>query len=348
MDSLIMGDEHLDTIPETESNEFIKSSVENLVQNPSESEDECECDVPDCDDSQTTNFSTFSNPLFDDSTSSDDESSHEEVIHKMSFITYLNPLFDLEEEIISSEFNSIHNEDLNSMPKDVHFDADSYLPESLGVITILSDYSLPDYEVFYLDDDHIEEKSSGSTTTHANFSQYDSFIFKIEPELGNLTMDVVEDIFDNPIREPRVHVPNVLPTHPTLHLDSDFTLSSDSLGSDLVVSFPSETRNKISDPGIFIGVQSMRFLSLDEFSISFIRDLPFPVIDTFLPFSPQNEDKAVNPGILASNKEKSPHLLSHLGFNPSKIIFDFSESPMMIYGGDIPILDVPFLHFYPP
>nr|GEX81238.1 hypothetical protein [Tanacetum cinerariifolium] len=38
-DSLIMGDEHLDTIPEKESNEFIKSSVENLVPNPSESED---------------------------------------------------------------------------------------------------------------------------------------------------------------------------------------------------------------------------------------------------------------------------------------------------------------------
>ncbi|GKE80773.1 hypothetical protein Tco_1550773 [Tanacetum coccineum] len=50
-------------------------------------------------------------------------------------------------------------------------------------------------------------------------------------------MDVVEDIFENPTREPRVHVPNVLPIHPTLHLDSDFTLSSDSLGSD-VVDFP--------------------------------------------------------------------------------------------------------------
>nr|GFA24747.1 hypothetical protein [Tanacetum cinerariifolium] len=33
-DSLSMGDEHLSTIPETESDEFIKSSVENLVQNP--------------------------------------------------------------------------------------------------------------------------------------------------------------------------------------------------------------------------------------------------------------------------------------------------------------------------
>nr|GEW08997.1 hypothetical protein [Tanacetum cinerariifolium] len=35
-----MGDEHLDTIPATESDEFIKSYVENLVPNPSESEEE--------------------------------------------------------------------------------------------------------------------------------------------------------------------------------------------------------------------------------------------------------------------------------------------------------------------
>ncbi|GKA44456.1 hypothetical protein Tco_0737180 [Tanacetum coccineum] len=42
---------------------------------------------------------------------------------------------------------------------------------------------------------------------------------------GNLTMDVVNDIF--PTREPRVHVPNVLPTHPTLHLDMDFILLSE-------------------------------------------------------------------------------------------------------------------------
>nr|GFB02689.1 hypothetical protein [Tanacetum cinerariifolium] len=58
--SLSMGDEHLDTILETESDEFIKSSVENLVPNPSESEGEHECDVPTCE-----NFITFSNLLFD-------------------------------------------------------------------------------------------------------------------------------------------------------------------------------------------------------------------------------------------------------------------------------------------
>ncbi|GKG27780.1 hypothetical protein Tco_0406107, partial [Tanacetum coccineum] len=116
----------------------------------------------------------------------------------------------------------------------------------------------------------------------------------------------------------------------------------------LVVSFPSGTRNKIFDQGIFIEVQSKRFLSPNEFSISFTRDPLSPVFNTLLLFSSKNKDKVSNHGILASNEEKSPHLLSHRGFKAFQVIFDFSESPMMIYGEDIPLLDVPFLHFYPP
>nr|GEV13248.1 hypothetical protein [Tanacetum cinerariifolium] len=54
-DSLILENEHLDTISETKSDEFIKSNVENLVPIPSESEDffdiESECDMSDYDDS---------------------------------------------------------------------------------------------------------------------------------------------------------------------------------------------------------------------------------------------------------------------------------------------------------
>ncbi|GKD97870.1 hypothetical protein Tco_1381767 [Tanacetum coccineum] len=53
-DSLIMEDEHLNTIPETESDEENESSVEDLNLTPSESEDlsdiESECDMPFCDD----------------------------------------------------------------------------------------------------------------------------------------------------------------------------------------------------------------------------------------------------------------------------------------------------------
>ncbi|GKD03275.1 hypothetical protein Tco_1178249, partial [Tanacetum coccineum] len=210
--------------------------------------------------------------------------------------------------------------------------------------TDISYNSLPESETFCF---NLENKSSGNPTSYSNLSlpDYEAFFCDSEPDSGNFTMDVVEDISDNPTRELYVHVLHDLPTHPTLQLDSDFTLSSDSLGSDLVVSFPSGTRNKIFDPGIFIEVQSKRFLSPNEFSISFIRDPLSPVFDTLLPFSYENEDNVFNPGILASNEEKSPHLLSHRGFKAFQLI---SESPMMISGGDIPILDVPFLHFYPP
>nr|GFC40417.1 hypothetical protein [Tanacetum cinerariifolium] len=87
-DSLRMGDEHLDTIPATKSDEFIKSSVENLVPSLSESEDlsDSECDVPVCDD-----FTTFSNLLFDaddDFYSSDNKSFSDEDISKK---IYSNP-----------------------------------------------------------------------------------------------------------------------------------------------------------------------------------------------------------------------------------------------------------------
>nr|GFC88513.1 hypothetical protein [Tanacetum cinerariifolium] len=58
IDSLNVGDKHLDTVPATESDEFIKSSVENLVPNPSESEGKNGCDLLAC-------FTTFSNILFD-------------------------------------------------------------------------------------------------------------------------------------------------------------------------------------------------------------------------------------------------------------------------------------------
>ncbi|GKB28220.1 hypothetical protein Tco_0867621, partial [Tanacetum coccineum] len=175
------------------------------------------------------------------------------------------------------------------------------------------DNSFPESDIFCFD---MEEKSSGNPTSYTDLSlpDYEALSCDSEPDSGDFTMDVVDDIFDNPTREPRVHVPNVLPTHPTLHLDLDFTLSSDFLGSDLVVSFPSRTRNKIFDPGIFIEVQSKSFLSPDEFSISFIRDPPFLMIDTLLPFSSENENKVVNPGILAAGEEISPHLLSHQGF----------------------------------
>nr|GEV95314.1 hypothetical protein [Tanacetum cinerariifolium] len=59
VNSLSMGDEHLDTVPATESDEFIESSVENLVLILSEFKGESKYDVP-----AREEFTTFSNVLF--------------------------------------------------------------------------------------------------------------------------------------------------------------------------------------------------------------------------------------------------------------------------------------------
>nr|GEU42083.1 hypothetical protein [Tanacetum cinerariifolium] len=137
VDSLSMGDEHLNTIPETKSDKFIKSSVENLVQNPSESEGENGCDVPAC-------FTTFSNILFDaeyELHSVDDQSCSGEI--------FSNPLF--EEEIISMKIDPHHfnaefdliesllNRDSSIIPSSSKID--SLLDEFAGELTLLKSIS---------------------------------------------------------------------------------------------------------------------------------------------------------------------------------------------------------------
>ncbi|GJS44391.1 hypothetical protein Tco_0569434, partial [Tanacetum coccineum] len=80
VNSLSMGDEHLDTILATESDEVIKSSVENLVPILSESEGipDSVCDVPLCNNPTPLEaFKEHSETIIDsndDSTSSEDDS----------------------------------------------------------------------------------------------------------------------------------------------------------------------------------------------------------------------------------------------------------------------------------
>ncbi|GJU41194.1 hypothetical protein Tco_1194151 [Tanacetum coccineum] len=137
-DSLIMGDEDLCIIPKKESDEFIKSSVEDLVPIPRESEDMSdhkESDLPFCD-----NFVTFYNPLFDsndDFTSSDDESLPEEDVPEENFKIYSNPLFEFDEEYISSDVNPLFNKVLEDIKS-----KDSYvsnLDEPALLVTPFSD-----------------------------------------------------------------------------------------------------------------------------------------------------------------------------------------------------------------
>ncbi|GJT36399.1 hypothetical protein Tco_0926818 [Tanacetum coccineum] len=149
--------------------------------------------------------------------------------------------------------------------------------------------SLPETESFHFD--HYDVPSSPRPPVKP---PDDRIFFEFEPDTGVLTAKVVEDISEH-----YVLIPKLLPTHPTICHDLDFTLSTDFSGSDLVVSFPSGNRNKTFDPRISIEVQSNRFLSLNRFSISFISD-------------------------------------------PLSLLLDEIEEEEM------PILDVPHLHFYPP
>ncbi|GJV42235.1 hypothetical protein Tco_1420675 [Tanacetum coccineum] len=156
-----MGDEHLSTIPEKESDELIKSSVEDLVPILSESEDTFGIDregiLPSCDNLSPINIYeeksvTFSNPLFDsndDFTSSDDESLSDEEVPEDNFKIYSKPLFKFDDEYISSDINPLFDEVLEDIEcKDSY---NSKLDESTLLVTPLSDSN--EDEFFALGDD---------------------------------------------------------------------------------------------------------------------------------------------------------------------------------------------------
>ncbi|GJV94670.1 hypothetical protein Tco_1546247 [Tanacetum coccineum] len=298
-----MEDEHLDTIPVTESANTIKSSVEELVPTPSESadlsDDERECDVPVNDESSPT-FETFSNPLFDSKdnfTSSDNESlsDEDEEIRLAENLSYDNS-FSRPPEERNSEIADTVVEPLSPPPIPVE-DNDS-LMEEIDLFLASNDSMPPGIEIDDYDSEgdicFLEEllsNDSPSLPENKSFS-LDHFndpslprpspeppdveiCFNFKPDAGVVTKKVVGDISEHDVL-----MPNLLPTQPTL----------------------------------------------------------CPVFDLLLPFSSENEDKLFKPGIFSSP------FLSHR----AKITFDFSESPMMISGGNIPHLDVPYLHFYPP
>nr|GEV84098.1 hypothetical protein [Tanacetum cinerariifolium] len=161
----------------------------------------------------------------------------------------------------STSFNSLLEETNNFDNSLLEFETFGFDVEEIssGSTTTHSDISLPEYKAFY--DDHVKEISSDSTTTHSDSPlyesfifdlsinpfppadrsdfyefadelihfisplEYDCFLFKIEPNSGNFTKDVVEDI--SPTKESSVH--NALPTHPTLQLNLKFQPSSESL-----------------------------------------------------------------------------------------------------------------------
>ncbi|GJX06063.1 hypothetical protein Tco_0193995 [Tanacetum coccineum] len=211
-DSLIMGNEHLSTIPEKESDEVIKSSGEDLVTIPSEFEDTSEsnsdCDLRSCDDFSPINVyeeksMTFTNPLFDlngDFTSSDDESLSDEDVLEDNVKIYSNPLFEFDDEYISSNVNPLFDEVLEDTESE-----DSYvfkLNEPDLLVTPLSAFN----EDEYIEDDYYDSKgdiiyleSLLIKDTIPNlfpelYFDHEPKCLKDEPKLDNLTSMV--KVFD--------------------------------------------------------------------------------------------------------------------------------------------------------
>ncbi|GJY03272.1 hypothetical protein Tco_0361424 [Tanacetum coccineum] len=379
-DSLIMGDERLDTIPEKESDELIKSSVENLVPIPSESEvtsdNESECDMPVCDD-----FTIFSNPLFDsndDFTSSDDESLSDEDVPKENFKIYSNTLFD-DEEIISTKidphsFNAESNLIESLLNRDTLIDSspkfDYLLEEFSGELAHINpippgiekaDFDLEE-EIRFVEN-LLYDNSSPRSREEINLEIADTILESLSPspilvEDSDSLMEEI-DLFlasddsmppgiedDDYDSEGDIRFLEELLNNDSLPLPENESSNLDHFND------PSPSRPPPKPPNVEIcfdfkpdtGVVTNKVVGdISEHDVLMPNLLPTqptlcPVFDLLLLFSSENEDKVFNPGILISP------LLSHRG----EITSNFYKSPMMISGGDIPLLDVPYLHFYPP
>nr|GEX15347.1 hypothetical protein [Tanacetum cinerariifolium] len=273
IDSLSMGDKHLDTIPATKSDEVIKSSVEVLVPIPSESKGipDTMCDV------RLVNNPT---PL--------EAKDHFEIVIKSN------------DDISSSDDDSLYNENIEyveASPHDTRFakrllyDNSSPRPPE----EIVSDNSDADLESFSPSPIPVEDKID------LPFTPDDPMPPCIEDDDYDSGRDILilEELLDNYSLS--------LPTNESYHFD-----------------IPSPYRPPAKLPDGNTGTLNIKMMGD-------VSDQKVPI-----------------PGLTITrvlNQEKSPDLLSHLGF---KAFQPSAECPMIINEKNIPLLDVSLFHFYPP
>ncbi|GKF23507.1 hypothetical protein Tco_0075829 [Tanacetum coccineum] len=206
-----MGDEHLDTIPKIESDEVIKSSVEDLVPIPSESEGIFDnmCDVPSCDKNHFDAESNFMESLLNRDTSivysPKIDSLLEEFAGELVPIAPIPPGineadFDPEEEYRFDDqmFYDDTSSDDDSFENIDYVEASPPDSKLVSLEEVEDDILHDKLSNIYTFSDHTEETRSGSTTSHADNSlpEYDSFHFEIEPDSGELISAVMNDIFE--------------------------------------------------------------------------------------------------------------------------------------------------------
>nr|GEX38186.1 hypothetical protein [Tanacetum cinerariifolium] len=193
--SLSMGYEHPNTTSETESDEIIKSGVEELVPIPNECEilSDSNNDVISIDDDASKDIEYVkASPLDPELVSLEEENVGEEEFNLEEIQDVV-----LHEKLLSINRLIANIESLNDNPTpDCVLKSFASFPIFEESENSLSDNSSPEIETF---SDHTEETSSGSTTTHAHDSlpEYDSFCFEIEPDQERLTSVFMKDISDD-------------------------------------------------------------------------------------------------------------------------------------------------------
>nr|GEY92741.1 hypothetical protein [Tanacetum cinerariifolium] len=284
-DSLIIGNEELNTIPEKESNEFIKSNVEDLIPIPSEFEDtsgsDSECILPSCDNFSPINVSeekavTFSNPLFnlnDDFTSSDDESLSNEDVLKDNVKIYSRPLFEFDDEYISSDINSLFDEVLENIENNDSYDSNLDEPDLL--VHPLSDGDLL-YLESLLNDDLVHHDPSIPVMSVASI---------LEGFIDEPPLEENDDLFDLESKN-----------------DNWKKILYDAPIDDLI------TEEKVFDPGIHDQIFSLIYVRLPftDHQILFftyvvqilLPHFTYPMVSPFL-ISSRSEDTIFDPGISA-------------------------------------------------
>ncbi|GKA55865.1 hypothetical protein Tco_0754937 [Tanacetum coccineum] len=223
--SLIMGDEHLNTILETESDEIIKSSVEILIPIPSEFEgiSEDTCDVPVCENPSTfdalNDHSEILSDSNDDGTSSDDNDFED--IECVS-LEEVNDVDQEGEEIDLEDILQIQDVILRKKLLNVH--------RLITNIESLNDNPTPDrvlkspslVSISVTDSNSKDEKWQYPTHANNSLPEYDSFLFEVEPDQGGLTSVVLDEISDNSTNDPLLELPDFESFHFDLYDDPSF------------------------------------------------------------------------------------------------------------------------------
>nr|GEW30232.1 hypothetical protein [Tanacetum cinerariifolium] len=214
------------------------------------------------------------------------------------FTTFSNPLFNDNDDFTSSDDESLCDEDVSIEEFKFHF-----LEEFSGVLLPTS----------IADEEHIRRE-------HAEYISLMERLFTINPcpLLMKNSNTIVENFSTSTITD-----------------DPSFSRPPPKL-PDVEIFF--EPDSGVLTTNVVKGIFEHYVLMPNILPTLPTFDPLYPVYDTLLPFTLENEDKVFKPGIL------SYLLISHR----DKTTSNFFENPMIVYGGDIPLLDLQYLHFYPP